>query len=448
MGKRCNGGQCRKNSLNEILERYKSAKMRKYENVEIEKLIPYENNARIHSDEQVDKIIRSMKEFGFINPILIDEKYMIIAGHGRVLAAKKMGLTELPCIFVEDLTEAQKRAYILADNKLALDADWDEELLKIELEELKNLDFDISIAGFDDELLEEEPEMEAEEDDYDVEIPEEPKAKLGDVYKLGEHYLMCGDSTSPEDVKVLLNQTEVDMVMTDPPYNVNIENSQGMTIMNDNLDTNEFGKFLKEAFYNLNQSLKIGGVFYIWYSDSESVNFRKALDVNSLKLSQNLIWNKNRFVLSRQDYQNKYEPCLYGWKEGKAHYFIEDRTQTTVIDDQVDLEKMKKDELKNMLKEILSSNLPTTVIDEDRPLKNDLHPTMKPIKLLARLIKNSSKMNDTVLDLFGGSGSTLIACEQLNRKCYMMEYDPKYVDVIIDRWETLTGKEAIQIKKK
>ena len=239
-----------------------------------------------------------------------------------------------------------------------------------------------------------------------------------------------------------------DLVVTDPPYNVAIENSQGMKIQNDNMGSVQFQEFLTKAFANLNVSLKLGGAFYIWFASREHINFETALKENKLEVRQELIWNKNSLVLSRQDYQWKHEPCLYGWKDGEAHYFIDDRKQTTVIEDKkLDINKMKKEEMKSLLEDIFSDKVSTTIINEDRPNINDLHPTMKPIKLLARLIRNSSKMGELVLDLFGGSGSTLIACEQLNRKCYMMEYDPKYVDVIIDRWEHLTGKEAVKIKE-
>ena len=420
--------------------------MRKYLSVNINELTPYENNPKIHTDEQVDKIINSINEFGFTNPVLIDENNMILAGHGRVMAGKKMGLEEVPCLVIDGLNDAQKKALVIADNKLAEDAEWNEELLNKELEELKNMDFDISITGFDDDFITEAvEENEAEEDDYELEIPEEPKSKLGDKYKLGNNVLVCGDSTKTEDLDLLLGNELVDLCVTDPPYNVNIQNSQGMTIKNDDMDKESFGEFLRNSFNNLQKALRPGASFYIFYSESEAINFRKSLDENFLKVSQSLVWNKNRFVLSRQDYQNKYEPILYGWKEGQAHYFIDDRTQTSVIEDKLDLDKLKKEELRDILKEMLADTIPTDVIDEERPLKNDLHPTMKPIKLLARLIKNSSKPGEKVLDLFGGSGSTLIACEQLDRPCYIMEYDPKYVDVIIDRWEQLTGKKAIKL---
>ena len=410
-------------------------------------LIPYINNSRTHSEEQVNQIVASINEFGFTNPLLIDEKDNIIAGHGRLLASKKLKMEEVPCIVLSGLTEAQKKAYIIADNKMALNAGWDEELLKIELENLKELDFDLELTGFNvdelDDIFQVEEEQEIVEDDFDIEPPEEPKAKLGDIYQLGNHRLMCGDSTSEEDVAKLMNGEIADLVVTDPPYNVAIENSQGMTIKNDNMEKSQFLEFLTKAFNCLNISLKKGGAFYVWFASREHINFETALNKNGLEVRQELIWNKNSLILGRQDYQWKHEPCLYGWKDGDSHYFIDDRKQTTIIEDKKpDIKKMKKEEMKKLLEEIYSDKTSTTIINEDKPSVNDLHPTMKPIQLIARQVKNSSKVGEKVLDLFGGSGSTIITCEQLNRKCYTMEYDPKYVDVIIKRWEQFTGKKA------
>jgi site-specific DNA-methyltransferase (adenine-specific) len=432
--------------------------MRRYENVKIEKLKPYENNARTHSEEQVEKISRSIKEFGFINPVLIDSNFGIIAGHGRVLGAKKLGMKEVPCLFVEDLTDEQKRAYILADNKLALDAGWDDEILREEIKALADLDFDVSLTGFELEDFDfNQTDIEFEEDNYDVEekLPEIPKAKYGDIYQLGNHRIMCGDSTSQEDIDKLLDGAVMDLCVTDPPYNVNYgsinesgygkERDNGNKILNDNMDDESFYLFLKAFYTQMMRVLKPGGAYYIFHADTEGYNFRKALMDAGGQVKQNLIWVKNALVLGRQDYQWKHEPCLYGWKEGAGHYFINDRTQTTVFEDKADLDKLSKEELKDMIKEIIEDKTPTTIIHEDKPLKNDVHPTMKPIKLISRLVKNSSKPGENVIDFFGGSGSTLIACEHLGRNCYSIELDPKYVDVIIDRWETLTGKTAIKL---
>ena len=432
--------------------------MRRYEEIEIQKLKPYENNARTHSEDQVEKIARSIKEFGFINPVIIDSDYGIIAGHGRVLGAQKIGMDKVPCLFVEDLTEAQKRAYILADNKLALDAGWDDEILKQEIKALDDMNFDVSIAGFDIEDFDfTQEDIEFQEDDYDVEanLPEIPKAKYGDIYQLGNHRVMCGDSTSQEDIDKLTEGLTMDLCVTDPPYNVNYgsinesgygkERDNGNKILNDNMDDESFYLFLSAFYEQMMRVLKEGGAYYIFHSDTEGYNFRKALRDAGGQVKQNLIWVKNALVLGRQDYQWKHEPCLYGWKEGAGHYFIEDRTQTTVFEDKADLDKLSKEELKEMIEDILADKLPATVIHEDKPLKNDIYPTMKPIRLISRLIKNSSKHGENVIDFFGGSGSTLISCEQLGRNCYTIELDPKYVDVIVNRWETLTGKTAVKI---
>ena len=371
--------------------------------IDIKELTPYEKNPR-KNDEAVQYVAESIKQFGFKVPIVIDKNNVIIAGHTRYKAAKKLKLKTVPCLIADDLTDEQIKAFRLADNKVAEFSEWDFDLLELELKELENfdLDFDLTDFGFEDifdgtEITAEE----AEEDNIDdIELPKEPKSKLGDIYQLGNHRLMCGDSTSINDVELLMDNNLADMVLTDPPYNIDISNTKGLKIKNDNMGDDEFFKFLSSAFFNLEKSLKLGGAFYIWFATRESINFRQALNKNNLVVRQELIWNKNHMVIGRQDYQWKHEPCLYGWKDGAAHYFVDDRTQTTVI-------------------------------DEDKPQVNDLHPTMKPIKLLARQISNSSRTNEIVLDLFGGSGSTLIACEQLNRRCFMMELDPKYVDVII-----------------
>lgn len=434
--------------------------MRRYENVKIDKIKPYENNARTHSEAQVEKIARSIEQFGFINPVLIDGDYGIIAGHGRVEGAKQLGMTEVPCIFVEDLTETQKRAYILADNKLALDAGWDDEILKAELNFLKEVNFDITLTGFDiDEIDLNATEIEFKEDDFDIEaeLPDEPTAKLGDIYQLGQHRVMCGSSTDAEDVQKLVDGEVMDLCVTDPPYNVNYgdraefqnkgDGAQRNTkkILNDNMDDLSFHDFLYDFYMQMMSVLKEGGAFYIFHADSESLNFRGALKEAGGTVKETLIWVKNALVLGRQDYQWKHEPCLYGWKDGAGHYFIDDRCQTTVFEDDSALQKMSKDQLIQLIKQIQEEQTPATVIHENKPLKNDLHPTMKPINLIGRLVKNSSREKENVFDGFGGSGSTLIACEQLHRKAFLMELDPRYVDVIIKRWEEFTGKKAVKI---
>ena len=390
--------------------------MRRYENVEIEKLKPYKNNARTHSDEQIEKIAKSMKEFGFINPVLVDGDLNVIAGHGRILGAKKLGMKEVPCLFIEDLTEEQKRAYIIADNRLAEDAGWDKELLKIELEDLKNMNFDITLTGFELEDFDfSMDETEVIEDEFDETVPEEPTSKKGEIYKLGKHFLMCGDSTDINDVEKLMNGVKADMLLTDPPYNVDYEGGTGLTIQNDNMDDETFREFLRVSFFNANSVMKEGAVFYIWHADSERYNFRGACHDIGWKVRQCLIWCKNTLVMGRQDYHWKHEPCLYGWKEGASHLWASDRKQTT------DLEF-------------------------DRPSVSKEHPTMKPVGLFDYLIKNNTKKDDIVLDLFAGSGTSIIACEQNGRIAYSMELDPKYVDVIISRWEKLTGQQAERIE--
>jgi len=407
----------------------------------IDEINPYENNPR-NNEEAIPYVMESIKKFGFKNPIIIDKNGTVICGHTRLESAKRLGLEEVPTIMADDLTEEQIKAFRLADNKVSEYATWDFEKLADELEGI--IDLDMSELGFDFDI-EEEPEVELIEDAV-PEPPKEAKSKPGEIYQLGNHYLMCGDSTSEEDVEKLMHGAKADLVVTDPPYNVNISNSQGMTIENDNMGNEQFLDFLTKAFKCMNNSLKEGGAFYIWFASREHINFERALNNNDLIVRQELIWNKSSLVLSRQDYQWKHEPCLYGWKDGAGHYFIDDRKQTTVIEDKKpDIKKMKKEEMQALLEEIYSDKISTTIINEDRPSVNDLHPTMKPVKLMARLIKNSSKMGESVLDLFGGSGSTLMTCEQLGRKCYTMEYDPIYVDVIINRWETFTGEKAKKI---
>lgn len=402
------------------------------------------------NDKAVDAVAKSIERFGFRNPLMVDKDKMVWCGNTRLKSAQKLGLEEVPCIDISDLSEKEIRALALADNKTNEIADWDLELLQEELDALVD-EFDMADFGFAEELEELLDEIEPQEDDFDVEsaIEEitEPRVKLGEVWQLGEHRLMCGDSTNAEDVAKLMGGQLADLVVTDPPYNVDISNSKGMKIENDNMLDNQFYEFLSKSFENMNILLKNGGVFYVWCIDHKIDIFIKALKQNGLIHNETLIWNKNTFVLGHLDYHKKHEPCLYGWKDGERHYFTDDRTQSTIIEDKgIDLKKLKKEEMLKLLQDVFSDKYSTTIINEDKPSKCDLHPTMKPIKLLARLIKNSSRQNEVVLDLFGGSGSTLIACEQLNRKCYMMELDEKYATVIVDRWEQFTGKQAVKIQ--
>lgn len=381
--------------------------------IEISSLIEYENNPR-NNDGAVDAVAESIKQFGFKVPIVIDRDNVIVAGHTRLKAARKIGLEKVPCIVADDLTTEQIKAYRLADNKTAELAEWDFSALEIELAEIES-DFDMSAFGFDISDFEDIYEI-TEDEVPEVDEENEPICKTGDIWNLGKHRLMCGDSTNVSDVEKLMNGDKADLLLTDPPYNVAYEGGtkEKLKIENDDMSDEEFQEFLISAFENSNIVMKDGASFYIWHSDSEGFNFRSACKNTGWKIRQCLIWVKNSIVLGRQDYQWKHEPCLYGWKDGAAHYFVDDRTQSTVW-------------------------------EFNKPLRNIEHPTMKPVDLIARAINNSSRSDNIVLDIFGGSGTTLIACEQLNRKCYMMELDPKYCYVIIKRWETLTGEKAVKI---
>lgn len=382
-------------------------------NIALKDLKPYENNPR-KNDDAVKYVAESIKEFGFKVPIVIDKDNVIVAGHTRYKAAKKLGMTEIPCIIADDLTDEQIKAFRLADNKVAEKAEWDFDLLNTELDDI--IDLDMELFGFEDALQDDAEE--AVEDEFEVELPAEPKSKLGDIYQLGDNRLMCGDSTVLEDVEKLMGGVQADMLLTDPPYNVNYEGKtkDKLKIKNDKMDNDNFRQFLIDAFSNADMVMKPGAVFYIWHADSEGYNFRGACFDIGWTVRQCLIWNKNSMVMGRQDYQWKHEPCLYGWKEGAGHLWASDRKQTTVI-------------------------------NFDKPTRNDMHPTMKPIPLFDYQIKNNTKGGDVVLDLFGGSGTTIMACEQNGRRGYSMEYDPRYVDVIVDRWEKFTGAKAVLLNK-
>ena len=342
----------------------------------------------------------------------------------------------------DQLTEEQKREFIIKDNVAF--GEWDDETLTEDFDPDELLDW-----GLGD--LDDEPEdNDADEDDYGEEDAANAPTRCnpGDVWQLGRHRLMCGDSTKEADVAKLMGGERAHLLLTDPPYNVDYQGGtkDKMKIANDNMDDVAFVGFLTAAFNCAIQAMRPGAVFYVWHADSKGYEFRTALKEVGLTLRETLIWVKNALVLGRQDYQWRHEPCLYGWKDGAAHYFVDDRSQSTVIEDAgVDYRKLKKDELLKLVLQLTDVSVPNTVIYEDKPTKNDIHPTMKPVKLMARLIKNSTKQEQLVLDLFGGSGSTLIACEQINRKCFTMEYDPKYCDAILDRWEKLTGEEAERI---
>lgn len=377
----------------------------------------YENNPR-NNDAAVDSVSESIKQFGFKVPILIDSNNIIICGHTRIKAARKLGLDKVPCIVADDLTPEQIKAFRLADNKTCEIAEWNMELLEAELKELSNLELDFSMSDFGFEFEEEsEPQEIIEDEAPEVDEDNEPLTKQGDIWQLGEHKLICGDSTSKETIKRLVGEAMADMVVTDPPYNINYQGGTGdkLTIQNDNMSDEEFNSFLTTAFECMNDALKEGGAFYIWYASREHINFETALNKADFQVRQQLIWAKSGLILSRQDYHWQHEPCLYGWKSGATHNWYSDRKQSTLL-------------------------------EFEKPTKNLEHPTMKPVELIAYLISNSSKKNDIVLDIFGGSGTTLIASEQLNRKCYMVEIDPKYCDVIIKRYENFTGQKAVRLE--
>jgi DNA modification methylase len=382
-------------------------------------LLPYARNSRTHSDEQVSQIAASIREFGFTNPVLVDADNGIVAGHGRVMAAKQLGLAEVPTVNVGWMTETQRRAYVIADNQLALNAGWDESVLAQEAAWLQDQQFDTNLLGFNadflDSLLAEEAATDVgltDQDDAPA-VQAEPVTRLGDVWVMGKHRLMCGDSTSMDSVNTLTLGGGIDMFLTDPPYNVAYEGktADALTIQNDSMSDTSFRQFLRDAFTAADSVMKSGAVFYIWHADSEGYNFRGACFDTNWQVRQCLIWRKNVMVMGRQDYHWRHEPCLYGWKGGAGHLWASDRKQTTIL-------------------------------DFDRPTRNLEHPTMKPVALFEYQLLNNTKGGDLCLDLFGGSGTTLIACEKNGRYARLMELDPKYCDVIVRRWQAFTGKQA------
>ena len=358
----------------------------------------YENNPR-NNDEAIKAVANSINEFGFKVPIVITSDNVIIAGHTRLKASVSLGLEEVPCLIADDLNDEQIKAFRLADNKTAELATWD--LSKLE-EELEGLDLDMLQFGFEEmeKLL---PDNAADDDfDIDDQIPEVPFSQPGDIYELGPHRVMCGDSTDAEQVKILLDSKVVDMIFTDPPYNVDYEGTAGK-IKNDKMEDDTFYLFLLDAFKNMFEHTKPGGAIYCCHADTEGLNFRNAFKNAGYKLAECLVWVKNALVLGRQDYHWRHEPILYGWREGAAHYFVDDRSQDTIW-------------------------------EYNKPRKNEEHPTMKPLELVGKAISNSSRRHETILDLFGGSGSTMIAADQLDRKSYLMELDEKFIDVIVKRY--------------
>lgn len=383
-------------------------KSTEYYLADINTLIPYARNARTHSEEQVAQIAASIREFGFLSPIIVSEDGTILCGHGRFYAAQKLGLKKVPCIKESHLTETQKRAYILADNKLSLNAGWDDEMLAVELTELQDEAFDLSLIGFDESELADlfaDDEKKAKDDDYDLSAALEKAAfvEKGDIWTVGRHRLMCGDATSADDVAKLMDGKKANLIVTDPPYGVSFKSFDGLSIQNDSIKGDDFYNFLLSAFQNMATNLESGGSAYVFHADTEGLNFRKAFIDAGFHLAGVCIWVKNSLVLGRSDYQWQHEPVLFGWKKDGKHRWYADRKQTTIW-------------------------------NYDKPKRNKNHPTSKPLDLLGYPICNSSQENAIVIDTFGGSGSTLMACEQTNRICYMMELDEKYASVILRRY--------------
>ena len=426
--------------------------MADYAQIKINELVPYEKNARTHSEEQIQTIINSIQAFGFRNPVIIDENNMILAGHGRVMAAKQMGLESVPFIRWEDMSEDQKRGFILADNKTSDLAGWDLEILQ---EELQDLNFDMGDFGFSDIKIDDIEETPITEDEIPLQI--ESRCAFGDIWQLGQHRLICGDSTDADTISKLLSGATVDLLLTDPPYNVDLgslkrprSNKNNKAILNDSMPEDMFTGFLTMCLQNADKHMKPGAVFYIFCAGLHHSEFDAAVKkITDFKLSEQLIWVKNHFVLGKNsDYQWMHECCLYGWKEGANHYFTDSRKEETVIEDtNVRLSTLTKGELVELCEKLMGENQSGTVMRDDKPQTAEMHPSIKPQELLTRLIKNSSRKNETVLDLFGGSGSTMIACEQLNRVCYMCELDPHYCDVIIERYESFTGRQAVKVNE-
>lgn len=439
----------------------------KFEKRKISELSPAEYNPRkllTPEDKEYQKIKNSIGKFGYVDPVIVNSDGTIIGGHQRVNVLLDLGYEEIEVVVV-DLNKDDEKALNIALNKIT--GEWDEIKLKEVLLELNLSDYDFTVTGFEQQELDAlvqltEFEPETTEDEFDVEkaLEEEtPIVKSGEVWQLGKHRLMCGDSTDFAHVQKLMDGEVADLVITDPPYNVNYEekaealnvwrpNKNGaMQIKNDTMSNEAFYSFLFKVYSNLVEIMRPGAAIYVFHADSEGLNFRKAFIDAGLKLSECLIWEKNNFVLGRCDYHWRHEPCLYGWKEGAAHYFIDDRTQDTVIlEDDVDFEAMKKPELIQYIKDLMGRYADqTSVLYEKKPMSSALHPTMKPLELIGRLMKNSSKKDWKVVDLFGGSGSTLMTAEQLGRKAFVMELSEQYASVIIRRWEEYTGQKAVRL---
>jgi DNA modification methylase len=409
---------------------------------------PYGKNAKKHPKKQLEQIKASILAFGFNQPIVVDKSGVIIAGHGRYLAATELlgwtnfkkagqapkGETFIPYMILEDLTEKEVKAYRLADNKLN-ESKWDMELV---VPELKELGIKLTeLTGFDLDLL-----AEKEEGDDDIpDVPSNTKIKYGDIFELGDHRLMVGDATQKADVDLLMDGKQANMIFTDPPYNVNYEGGNGLKIENDDMTAGQFYQFLLDSFKNMLFVIEKGGAVYVTHADSEGRNFRSAFEDAGFLMKQCLIWVKNTMVLGRQDYQWQHEPILYGWKPGATHNWYGDYCKKTVIDDDIDLRKLSKQQLMTMINKYRNDEY-TSVVRFEKPSRSEKHPTMKPVDLIMHFIHNSSRHGEIILDLFGGSGSTLIAAQNTDRRCFMMELDPRYADVIIQRYEAKTKKPA------
>lgn len=417
----------------------------KIEYVDIESIKPYKNNAKTHPKEQIEQIKKSIEQFGMDDPIGV-WKNEIVEGHGRLIACKELGMTEVPIIRLDHLTDEERKAYTLAHNKLTMNSDFDIDILNEELANFETID--MSEFGFDLKFDTYEDELSVIEDEA-PEVPDEPKSKLGEIYQLGNHRLMCGDSTNPDDVDKLMQDEMADLVFTDPPYGVSYKGTNNPNgreweiIKNDKLRGDELFLFLLEAFKNIKRKLRVGGAYYIWYANSNSIQFETALEGAELRKKQIIIWQKG-MVLGHSDYHWTYEPCIYGCHPEANCEWYGDRAQKTLWDfNKKEIADMKKDEMQALL-ERLYQDKDVWEIKRD-PVNEYVHPTQKPVALSAKALHNSSKKGDIVLDLFGGSGSTLMGCEQLGRKARLMEFDPKYVDVIIERWENFTGEKAVKI---
>lgn len=420
-------------------------------------LLPYARNSRTHSNEQVAQIAASMKEFGFTNPVLTDGAGGILAGHGRVMAANLLGLPQVPTIPLGHLTKAQQRALVIADNKIALNAGWNLDMLRVELEDLKAEDFDLSITGFSDveldELFEPQPEDNDKDPDAAPPAPVVPHSQPGDVWILGPHRIMCGDSCSIDAWDALMGKEKADIVWTDPPYNVAYESKLAGAIKNDDMDDAAFRQFLVDAHTCLFAVMKPGAAIYVAHADTEGLNFRAAFNAAGLKLSGCLIWRKDSLVLGRSDYQWMHEPILYGWKPGSRHRWYGGRKNTTVMELGASSPFQRQedgsyaivvgDQVLRVSGDAVLEESPSSVIYHEKPKRSSEHPTMKPVALVERMLKHNARAGDIVVDAFSGSGTTLMAADRLGMSARVMELDPRFVDVAVRRWQDYTGRRAV-----